>query len=75
MEIEHPLPVEPVLKRLEDFGHRACLAGDCVRDWLLGRIPEVWEILSSALPGEIAGLFAGAGMEKFPSTPRTGRWG
>ena len=62
MEIEHPLPVEPVLKRLEDFGHRACLAGDCVRDWLLGRIPEVWEILSS-------------GWKKFPSTPRTGRWG
>ena len=75
MEIEHPLPVEPVLKQLEDFGHRACLAGDCMRDWLLGRIPEVWEILSSALPGEIAGLFAGAGMEKISINAQDGAVG
>lgn len=75
MEIEHPLPVEPVLKRLENSGHRACLAGDCVPDWLLGRIPEVWEILSSALPGEIAGLFAGTEMEKISINAQDGAVG
>ena len=75
MEIEFPLPVEPVLKRLEDSGHRAYLAGACVRDWLLGDVPEIWEILSLALPGEIAGLFAGAGMGKFSISAQSGAVG
>lgn len=42
-----------VLRRLESAGHRAVLAGGCVRDSLLGIPPHDYDAATSALPEQI----------------------
>ena len=46
-----------ICARLRGAGHRALLAGGCVRDMILGVAPKDYDIATSARPGEIAGLF------------------
>lgn len=48
-----------VLKALEGAGHRAVLVGGCVRDSLLGRCPQDWDICTAARPEETMAVFAG----------------
>ncbi|MBE7491910.1 MAG: CCA tRNA nucleotidyltransferase [Planctomycetes bacterium] len=38
-------------------GHRALLAGGCVRDLLLGRAPKDYDVATSALPDQVEALF------------------
>ena len=38
-------------------GHRALLAGGCVRDFLLNILPKDYDIATSARPDEVATLF------------------
>ena len=45
------------LYRLHDNGFIAYLAGGCVRDLLLGRIPKDFDIATDAAPGQIKRLF------------------
>ncbi len=47
-----PIPedVGLALDRLLRRGYRACPVGGCVRDSLLGSVPEDWDICTSALP-------------------------
>ena len=45
-----PKYVLNILCALDSAGHRAVLAGGCVRDSLLGRRPSDWDIASSASP-------------------------
>ncbi|MEI7673902.1 MAG: polynucleotide adenylyltransferase PcnB, partial [Deltaproteobacteria bacterium] len=45
------------LYRLRDNGFIAYLAGGCVRDLLLGRIPKDFDIATDAAPGQIKRLF------------------
>ena len=54
-----PLPhwVTEAMLRLEQNGEEAWLVGGCVRDSLLGRTPEDWDITTSARPEEIKKLF------------------
>ncbi len=42
---------------LTEAGHRALFAGGCVRDLLLGRSPQDYDIATSARPDEVAALF------------------
>ncbi|MGN1002691.1 MAG: CCA tRNA nucleotidyltransferase [Oscillospiraceae bacterium] len=49
--------VKNIIGRLREQGHRAYAVGGCVRDSLLGRVPEDWDICSSALPEEVLALF------------------
>ena len=49
-----------VAARLRGRGHRALLAGGCVRDSLLGRPPKDYDIATDAPPGEVAALFPGS---------------
>lgn len=42
---------------LGNAGHRALLAGGCVRDRLMGRVPKDYDIATSATPEEVAALF------------------
>ena len=41
---------QSILKTIEGWGYRAYLVGGCVRDLLLGREPEDWDIASAARP-------------------------
>lgn len=52
-----PKYVLNILCALYSAGHRAVLAGGCVRDNLLGRRPSDWDIASSASPEEVLALF------------------
>lgn len=52
-----PKYVLNILCALDSAGHRAVLAGGCVRDSLLGRRPSDWDIASSASPEEVLALF------------------
>ncbi len=47
-----------VLETLNRAGHRALLAGGCVRDLYLGLEPKDWDIASDASPEEVMALFA-----------------
>ncbi|MFO8009074.1 MAG: CCA tRNA nucleotidyltransferase [Candidatus Brocadiia bacterium] len=47
-----------VVRRLREAGHRALLAGGCVRDILLGRTPKDYDIATDATPAEVQALFA-----------------
>jgi len=39
-------------------GHTACAVGGCVRDSLLGKEPDDWDICTSALPERVKEIFA-----------------
>ena len=45
---------------LRSSGHRAYLAGGCVRDLLLGHAPKDFDIATSAIPAQLLALFPGA---------------
>jgi len=46
-----------ILQTLEQAGHAAYLVGGCVRDHLLGKSPDDFDICTSAMPEETMGLF------------------
>lgn len=54
-----PAQVRAILSRLEQAGFAACAVGGCVRDTLLGRVPEDWDVATAARPEQTAALFAG----------------
>lgn len=58
MEENHiPAEVAALCAALRRAGHEAYPVGGCVRDLLLGRIPEDWDLCTSALPGQVEILF------------------
>ena len=52
-----PENVKIILKILNAAGHEAYIVGGCVRDAILGRTPEDWDITTSAMPEEVKALF------------------
>lgn len=57
-----PGDVAGLCAALRRAGHRACPVGGCVRDSLLGRAPEDWDVTTSARPEEILRLFPGGAL-------------
>ena len=55
-----PDSVNEILYSLERNGHQAYIVGGCVRDLLLGKRPEDWDITTSAHPEEVLTLFPGS---------------
>ncbi|MDE2735163.1 MAG: CCA tRNA nucleotidyltransferase [Gemmatimonadota bacterium] len=47
-----------VVETLRRAGFQALLAGGCVRDLALGRVPKDWDVATDAGPEEVAVLFA-----------------
>lgn len=58
INLNMPAQVEIALFRLEARGFEAFAVGGCVRDSLLGRIPNDWDITTSAQPSETIACFA-----------------
>ena len=52
-----PEEVRKVLRELEEGGYEAWCVGGCVRDLLMGRAPDDWDVTTSALPEETLALF------------------
>ncbi len=55
MKLPHEVLV--AIERLESAGYEAYAVGGCVRDTLLGRSPNDWDITTSARPEETAAVF------------------
>ena len=53
-----PKYVINVLTRLEKHGFSAYMVGGCVRDIIMGRRPNDWDICTSALPEEVSAVFS-----------------
>lgn len=57
MTITLPQDVKFILNTLQNAGYEAYAVGGCVRDSILGRIPDDWDITTSAKPLEVKELF------------------
>ena len=57
VDLKIPAYVRETLTALETAGHQAYCVGGCVRDSLLGRMPEDWDVTTSALPEETMKVF------------------
>ena len=57
MKLEIPSSAEKILRVLEENGHEAYVVGGCVRDSILGRSPDDWDITTSASPEQVKELF------------------
>ena len=55
---DFPPQVQELLIRLEQAGFSAFLVGGCVRDLMMGRQPQDWDLTTSALPEQVLDLFA-----------------
>ena len=47
-----------IIKRLRDEGYESYLAGGCVRDMLLGKTPQDYDITTNAKPDDIVKIFS-----------------
>ena len=58
MHITLPTKVKQIISKLEKADFEAYAVGGCVRDSILGRSPEDWDITTSAKPEEVKRLFS-----------------
>lgn len=57
MVINLPEKVKYIIDRITEAGYEAYAVGGCVRDSILGREPDDWDITTSAKPQQIKALF------------------
>ena len=57
MKIELPEKVEKIIENLQLHGYEAYAVGGCVRDSILCRAPQDWDITTSARPEQVKELF------------------
>lgn len=57
MRIQLPEKVNNIINKLMEHGYEAYAVGGCVRDSILGKTPEDWDITTSANPYEVKEIF------------------
>lgn len=57
MKIELPEKAKYIIDTITQAGYEAYIVGGCVRDAILGRKPEDWDITTSAKPEQVKALF------------------
>ena len=57
MNFRIPQKVNIIIEELMQHGYEAYIVGGCVRDMVLGREPEDWDITTSATPQEVKRIF------------------
>lgn len=58
MKIQLPEKVSNIIQKLETAGYEAYAVGGCVRDSILEREPQDWDITTSAKPAEVKKIFS-----------------
>lgn len=58
IKISLPPKAAEIIDRLEARGYEAYAVGGCVRDSILGRQPQDWDITTSAAPHEVKAVFS-----------------
>ena len=69
-----PMPVQQVVEKLDASGFGAYAVGGCVRDLLIGRKPDDWDVTTNARPEQIREIFPESFYENkfFTVTVKTG---
>lgn len=57
LHIQIPDPAARIIERIQGAGYEAYVVGGCVRDSILGRTPQDWDITTSATPDRVKALF------------------
>lgn len=59
IHVDYKLPkeIEMLLRRLSEHGYEAYVVGGAVRDILIGKTPEDYDVTTSALPEEVIAVF------------------
>ena len=57
MRIQVPEDVKYIIEKLNNAGYEAYAVGGCIRDSILGRVPDDWDITTSAKPETIKEIF------------------
>lgn len=57
MQVQLPEKVKYIISQLESAGFEAYAVGGCVRDSLLGREPDDWDVTTSATPMQVKEVF------------------
>lgn len=57
MQIQIPQKARQIIACLAEAGYEAYVVGGCVRDSILGREPQDWDITTSAKPEQVKALF------------------
>lgn len=57
VQIQLPEKVRYIIETIQAAGYQAYAVGGCIRDSILGKEPDDWDITTSAKPGEIKKLF------------------
>lgn len=55
--VELPEQVKYIINTIMEAGYEAYAVGGCIRDSILGRIPDDWDITTSAAPDQVKALF------------------
>ena len=58
MAVIFPESVSAIIARLRAHGYSAYAVGGCIRDSLIGRVPNDWDITTASLPERTAEIFA-----------------
>ena len=56
-EIIMPANASRIIHILQDAGYEAYIVGGCVRDAILNKTPDDWDITTSARPEQVKALF------------------
>lgn len=57
LKIDIPSKAAMILEQLNKHGFEAYIVGGCVRDAIMGRIPQDWDITTSAKPEQVKAIF------------------
>lgn len=57
MKITMPAAAKTIIQKLNQNGYEAYVVGGCVRDSLMGKTPNDWDITTSAMPEEVKAIF------------------
>ena len=67
MRIDLPQNVNFIIDTLYEHGFEAYAVGGCVRDSLLGRTPQDWDITTSAKPAQVKAIFDPYDRHRYPA--------
>lgn len=67
MRIVFPENVIKIIEILNKNGKTAYTVGGCTRDSIMGKIPNDWDITTSATPNEMLEIFANEGIRTIPT--------
>lgn len=67
MSLKYPENVVAIAKILAKNGYRSYAVGGCIRDAVMGRIPNDWDMTTSCSPEKMMEIFDAAGVRTIPT--------